>query len=391
MVAYTFYECDNRVMRYAETLVRHGHHVDIIALADAGFQRYEVMEGVHVYRVQKRIMNEKGPFSYLRRISRFLLHSSYLLMKHSLKRKYDLVHVHNLPNFLVFSAIVPKLYGAKLVLDIHDLEPELYKTKFQSDDSAWHVRILKCLEKMSIAFSDFVIVANDIWHERLCQRTACQHKIMTILNYPNLEIFHRRKRTQPCTGKFVVIYPGTMAWHHGLDIAIRAFDILKTRLPQAEFHIYGDGHEKPQLQQLVRELGLQDKVLFHGTLTLRQVGAVLPQAHVGIEPKRKNSFANEALSTKIFEFMATGIPVVAANTRSHTLYFDDSLVCFFEAGNPLSLAEGIIKMHDDVAYRTTLIRNASEYISKQNWEVKQFQYLQLVERLTGRSRGTEQR
>jgi len=239
-----------------------------------------------------------------------------------------------------------------------------------------------CLEKASIAFSDFIITANDIWRERLCKRAGYHDKMITILNYPNTAIFHAKTQTQEQNGKFVVMYPGTMDWHQGLDIAIRAFDILRTRLPQAEFHIYGDGHQKPQLMQLVAELGLQDWVKFQGNLTLRQVAEAMSQANIGIEPKRKDSFANEALSTKIFEYMATGIPVIAADTRCHTLYFNDDLVCFFTSEEPKSLAESIVKIHDDVGYRRKLISNGLEYISKQNWEIKQFQYLQLVEQLT---------
>src|SRR5215510_2573656 len=169
MLAYTFYEADGRVMRYAETLARRGHHVDAVTLAGGGRPVYETMDGVHVYRIQKRVIDEQEPFSYAKKLCRFLFHAAWFLAKRSVKATYDLVHVHNIPDFLVFAALVPKLRGAKVILDIHDLVPEFYESKFRSAKNERRIQLLKCIEKMSIAFSDFVIIANDIWKERLCK------------------------------------------------------------------------------------------------------------------------------------------------------------------------------------------------------------------------------
>jgi glycosyltransferase involved in cell wall biosynthesis len=388
MLAYTFYEADGRVMRYAEALARHGHHVDAIALLEDGHPAYERMNGVHVYRIQKRVLDEQEPLSYAKKLLKFLFRSAWFLAKHSVQVPYDLVHVHNIPDFLVFAAVVPKLRGAKIILDIHDLVPEFYESKFRSEKNEWRIRLLKRIEKTSIAFSDFVIIANDIWLERLCERSVRRDKILTILNYPDPDIFHNRPSKQP-NGQFIVIYPGSISWHQGLDIAVRAFALLRDRLPHAKFHIYGEGHEKPKIMQLVKELGLQDVVLLKGSLTLHAVYDVMMQADLGIVPKRRDSFGNEAFSTKILEFMAAGLPVVASDTKIDRLYFNDDMLCFFTSGNPQSLADSLVKMHDDAMYRERLLRNAFEYIAKNNWRVKQWEYMDLVKRLTGKKVFTE--
>jgi glycosyltransferase involved in cell wall biosynthesis len=389
MLAYTFYESDNRVMRYAEALARCGHQVDAVTLAREGRPAYEDMNGVHVYRIQKRVIDEEEPSSYATKLLKFLFHSTWFLAKRSLKVPYDLVHVHNIPDFLVFAALVPKRCGAKVILDIHDLTPELYANKFESKNYAWRIRLLKRLEKMSMALSDFVIVANDIWLERLRERSVQGDKIMTILNYPDSEIFHKRP-PKSSDGKFIAVYPGTISKHQGLDIAVKAVALLRDRIPQVEFHIYGDGHDKPRIIQLVEELGLQGQVQFKGVLTLREICDALSEADVGVVPKRNDSFGNEAFSTKILELMAVGIPVVASDTEIDKFYFSDDVLCFFTSGSPQSLADSIVKVHADAVYRQKLIRNAFAYIAKNNWGVKQIEYLQLVERLTSKKAFTEE-
>src|SRR5689334_15585202 len=124
MLAYTFYEADNRVRRYAEMLVRRGDHVDAIVLRRPGQPAFEVIRGVHVHRIQKRTVSEKGPFSYLFKLVLFFFRSALDLTMRHLRSAYDVIHVHSVPDFEVFSTIVPRLLGVRVILDIHDIVPE---------------------------------------------------------------------------------------------------------------------------------------------------------------------------------------------------------------------------------------------------------------------------
>jgi glycosyltransferase involved in cell wall biosynthesis len=325
MLVYAFYEMDTRVMQYATALASRGDVVDVIALRREGLPEYEFLDGVNVYRIQPRIMNERGRLNYLWRILRFCLHSALVLTRKHLKNRYQLIHVHSVPDFLAFAALVPKLFGTPIILDIHDVLPELYASKFGVGQTSVLFKLLVLVEKASTAFSNHVIVANDLWRERLVSRSVRAEKCTTVRNYPDPQIFYpRRKRA--ADGKFLIIYPGTLNWHQGLDVAIKAFARLKHQIPEAEFHIYGEGPARASLIELVKQLGLEDKIVFHGFLPTDQIAPIMANADLAVEPKRSQSaFGTEALSMKILEFMALDVPLVVSRTKIHSRYYDDSM------------------------------------------------------------------
>ncbi len=381
MVAYSFYETDTRIMRYAEALAARGDQVDVFSLAMEGTAPVEKINGVTVYRIQRRDINEKTKFSYLGRLMSFLLRSSWSLSKNSVRRPYDIIHVHSVPDFEVFAALFPKLRGSKLILDIHDIVPEFYASKFGTSHLSYAFKALKQIERWSTGFSDHVIIANHIWEKVITSRSVPSGKCSTFLNYPDSRVFNPLKRKRQADGRFVMMYPGTLNWHQGLDIAIKAFDLIKTEVPEAEFHIYGKGPAGEALMNLVKKRSLEDRVKFMDPVPVEQIAGIMADADLGIVPKRNDSFGGDAFSTKIFEFMALGVPVVAANTRIDTFYFNDSLLKFFQAGDEKSLAAAMLEIIKNHGLRRQLAANALAYVAGQSWDVKRQDYLDLVDRL----------
>jgi glycosyltransferase involved in cell wall biosynthesis len=380
MLAYAFYESDNRVRRYAETLAKQGFQVDAVTLGKVGQPRYGNLGGVRICRIQKRVRDEKGKLSYLYKIVKFFFNSALFISKQHLRQRYDLIHVHSVPDFEVFATFFAKLTGAKIILDIHDIVPEFYAGKFHVSGESFTFKALVSIEKASIAFSDHVIIANHLWEKTIRSRSATKEKCTTMLNYPDTSIFYKRAKGWK-KDKFVAIYPGTINWHQGLDIAVKAFAQIKADAPEAEFHIYGDGPMRYEIQQLIADLHLQDQVFLKGTLTLDQIAAAMVDADLGIVPKRNNSFGGEAFSTKILEFMALGVPVVAAATRIDRFYFNDSIVRFFEPENAQDLASAINDMIRNRELRERLSSSAMAFVSNFTWDKKEKEYLSLVDRL----------
>lgn len=382
MLAYTFYETDNRVKRYAEALANRGDDVDVISLRQEGQSAHDIHKGVNIYRIQKRTFNEKGKLSYLYRLSKFFIRSSFFLTKRHLKSPYDLIHVHSVPDFEVFATWLAKLTGSKIILDIHDIVPEFYVSKFNTNKDSIIFKMLTFIEKASIAFSDHVIVSNHLWEKTLCSRSVNKEKCSVILNYPDPSIFYYHNRNNN-HDKFIILYPGTLAWHQGLDIAIKAFALIKDQIPESEFHIYGDGSERKALTTLINDMGLEKRVSLKGLLSLEEIASVMADSDLGIVPKRGNSFGNEAFSTKILEFMALGIPVIIADTKIDRFYFDESIVRFFKSEDIEELAKEMVTMIKNRDLRNSYREKASKFIEENNWGKKKVEYFTLINTLVG--------
>ncbi len=389
MLSYSFYRNDTRVQQYARALAERGDEVRVLALRRDEYPTEEIVDGVKVLGIQSRRRDERGPLDYLYRIVRFLIRSSFILNKQHRARPYDLIHVHSVPDFLVFAAAIPKLSGARVILDIHDILPEFYASKFKVSQSSLVFRLLRVIERSSAAFAHHVIVANHLWYERLISRSVAREKCTPICNYPDLRYFSAPTRTRT-DGKFIMMYPGTLNWHQGLDVAVRAFAKIVNQAPGAEFHIYGEGPTKSMLMDLAQKLGLNGRIQFYNPKPLHEIARVMSQADLAVVPKRAESFGNEAVSTKILEFMALGVPVLQSRTKVGTYYDTESRVMFFESENVDDLARCMLLLTQDRPLRERLIANASEYVKENNWTVKKHVYLELVDSLIAtRSRGEE--
>jgi glycosyltransferase involved in cell wall biosynthesis len=387
MVSYSVYDGDNRVRRYAETLVRQGFRVDAVALSGGGQpQESSVVNGVNVFRIQSRLRDEKGRFAFLGKLLLFFWRSMIFLAREQSKERYDIIHVHSVPDFEVFAAIIPKLLGSRVILDIHDIVPEFYTSKFNTSQTSLMFKVLVAMERISAAFSDHVIASNHIWQERLTRRSVPGSKITTIINYPDTEIFQRQGKSRS-DGKFVLVYPGTLSYHQGLDIAVRAFSRIKDDAPEAEFHIYGVGEQLAFLKSLVAELGLETRVLFKRPLPVEPTVRVIENADLGIVPKRGDGFGNEAFSTKILEFMAMGVPVIIPDTAVDTYYFNTSVAKFFRANDEESLADAMLLLIKNPDIRKSLVRSANDFMTKYTWSANQDVYLNLVDRLVRTKNG----
>lgn len=382
MVTHSDYTADARVIRYAEALAERGDDVDVLALgASRDLPKHERVGRVNLNRLTARAgKDQQTPAGFLMPVLRFFASAGITMARSHRRKRYDLVHVHNVPDFLVYTALLPKLTGAKVLLDIHDILPEFYAGKFGVNHTALSIRFLKLVERASAGLANHVIIANHLWIQKYVARTGAKGRCTVFINNVDADIFQPRARTRD-DGKFIVIFPGGLQKHQGLDIAIRAFKKISAALPQAEFHIYGEGNMKNEWIALARDLGLAEKVLFFRPVPIRQIAQVMANADLGVVPKRADSFGNEAYSTKIMEFMAVGVPVVASSTRIDRFYFDDSVLRFFESGNEDELAAAVLELAGDPARRARLVANGREYAARNSWDSRKKDYLGLVDSL----------
>ena len=370
MISYSKYY-DSRPFRYALSLIEKGCNVDMICLGDKGHPNHEVMDGICVYAIRTREKDEQSPFSYLKNYTFFFFLSAFLCTKLYLKKKYDVIHFHNIPDFGVFCTLIPKLAGAKVILDIHDVVPEFYMRKFGVPENHILIKFLKWIEKLSCRYADHVITVTDIWEQRLVERSIEPSKCTVILNAPDDRLFKKNGHvSKKKKDAFLLSYHGNLKEPTGVDIAIRAMAIAKKRIPSLRLQIIG-GNEGPVfdcLKTLTLRLKIEDSVLFKRSVPVDKIPQLIGQADIGIDPKRNGVYAGETLSVKAMEYLAMGIPLIVSRTRGAQDYFNDSMVMFFEPENENDLARCIVELYRSPQKRSMLSQNAQRFNSEYSWE-----------------------
>jgi glycosyltransferase involved in cell wall biosynthesis len=298
-----------------------------------------------------------------------------------LRHPYDVVHVHVPPDFHALALLLVRLTGARVILDIHDLTPELYADKFVDGQSSIVVRMLKLIEKLSCSMANHVIAANDLWRTTLINRSVSDNRCTAIINYPG-PVFMRERKLLPQADVPLVLYPGTLSAHQGLSVALYAVRLLLDRNVQLHLAIYGRGPEEQPLRKLAQELELKNAFSLHPVLPLDQISAIMASATVGIVPKLAKGFGGQAFSTKILEFMAVGVPILVSATPIDTFYFNDSLVEFFKSGDAKDCAIHLERLLQDKELRASRIMAGRSFVAVNNWESKKSIYLDIVDSVT---------
>ncbi len=381
MIAYTFYHSDPRVRREAEALVSRGDRVDFICVTDPKNPGTDAPMGVKLHPLSVGRYQGGSTFRYLLIYLSFLIRSSFLVTRLHLKHRYDIVHVHTMPDFLVFAALFPKLLGAKVILDVHDLMPELYTCKFGKSDN-WVVRIITWIERLSIRFADRAIGVSIPHRNALVEHGNPLSKFSVIMNVPDPRIFSESCASgRTPDGKFRLIYHGTVARRHGLEIALRAVASIRKQIPELEFLVIGHGDDMERIKNLAPELGLADCVKFQGRVPVDQLPAWIKNADLGVIPLIYDEFTRFMLPLKLLEYVHLGIPAIVTRTETIQTYFDDSMVRFTPSGDVAAVAKAILDLYQNPRSRSELCENASRFNQRYNWQAQKQELFTLVDSL----------
>ena len=383
IVVLSAYPFDPRPRRTADVLVREGMSVDYICVADGKAPWREKTNGLNVFRVP--INHQRGgKLGYACQYSAFILASAAILAARSRRHRYDLIFINNMPDILVVSALLPKIFGARVILDLHDPMPELMMTIFGKDPGSKSVQLLKFLEKWSAARAHQVLVPNVACRRLLASRSCPEERIAVMMNSPDESIFPFRPAcSQPASNdSFVVMYHGTLVERNGLDIAVESFACLRNQLPTAQLHIYGKATPfLERIMQSVREHGLQQNVLHLGERPLEQIVGAIDACDVGLIPNRRNAFTHINTPTRIFEYLARGKPVIAPRTAGIQDYFDEESLFFFEAGNADELARQIEFVASHPREALTVTERGQQVYQAHAWRQERQALVRVVEKL----------
>lgn len=382
MVAYTGYR-DTRIRKEARALVERGDVVDFICMGGEKNQVPEFDDGIRIIKLTCRRYKGSSTIMYLMSYMHFFFVSLFNLGRLHLEDSYQIIQVHTMPDFMVFVSIIPKLMGAKVILDVHDLMPELYQSKFGYTENHLLIRFITWIERLSIGFADRAIAVSKPHLDVLLQHGNPAEKFSILLNVPDARYFFpaSEKKLENTPG-LELVYHGTIAMRYGLDTAIMAVAALRGTLHGLKLTIIGNGEDIKRLFDLVAELGLQESVsIKKGWFLQADLVPLIRKGDVGIVPILDDEFTKHTLPTKLLEYVSLGMPVICSRIETVEKYFDDSMVQYFSAGSVTDLAEKITYLYQNPDRRAELVTNANEFNLIYNWENQKKSYYQLIDGL----------
>lgn len=375
---------ETRVQREAEALVAEGYAVDVLCLRLRGEPPREVINGVKVTRLPVR--RSKGR-SY---IQQFLEYLAFFFLAFgrlsfwSFKKRHDVVQVHNLPDFLVFAALIPRLRGVAIILDLHDLMPEFFASRLRGRMDSPMVRLICWQEKLACLFSHRIISVTDVWRRTLIDRGVHPEKCSVVMNVADSKIFQRRPgdSLMPRDRGFRLLYHGNITERNGIDLLLQAVALVVKDIPDIHLTVHGGGEYLESLRHLTKELNLVHRVRFSTELVpVEELARFITTFNVGVIPYRSDVFTGDILPTKLMEYAALGMPTITSRTPAISSYFDETMVEYFLPGDEQGLAQCLRTLYRDPARRGMLARNIQKFNQRYNWDCQKREYIKLVEKL----------
>ena len=375
-----------RVAREVAALAEAGHEVQLICLRDPGTPLRERRGRVTTWRL-RALGGRANPAQYLLGYGSFFVQAAVLVTALHARHRFRLVQVNTLPDALVFAAAVPRLLGARVLLDLQECMPEFFATRFGTGMRHPAVRVISVVEQLSIRFADHVITPTRQMKDAFVARGARPSRVTVIMDGADENIFRPLPSVHPDPLCFTLISHGTIEERYGLDTAIAAVARLAVELPQVRLRIVGDGSDVGRLRRLAVELGVDDRVEFsNGWVPVPELVNAIATSDVGVVALKRDPFRDLALAGKMFDFIAMGVPMVVARTRSVDETFPAGCFETFASDDAEGLADAVRRLHADAGHRARLVAQARAAVEPLRWVHERERYLEVVDRLLQASR-----
>jgi glycosyltransferase involved in cell wall biosynthesis len=382
MLRHSYFPDINPNRRNAEALIAHGYEVDVICLRKKGNKSHEVVNGANVYRLPIE-HRRKGILRYTGEYSAFFFLSMWKLTWMSLRRKYQVVEVSTIPDFLVFAAIFPRLLGAKIVLHLLDHTPGVYADHFKIGAEHPIVKFFRMIEKFCAHWADYVIVTQSTSKELLIKNGIRASKISVVLNTPDENVFKLLSSSAVNGSPFYLITHGSLVERYRVQTLIKAVPLLLKDIPELRVKIVGDGEYQSKLEEMAQSLGVRDRVDFTGRVPFEEIPAHIAQAHIGIVAIPTG--VNPAMPLKLLEYLAMSKPAVVSSFPTIKAYFDDSTMMFYTPDDEYDLARCVLELYRDPEKRAAIAAAGGAVYQKYRWSLMKLEYLKVFDNLTNRA------
>ena len=372
------YWMQRNLRRSAENLLEEGYEVDVICVGSKGESKREMINGVNIHRVFFKY-HRNSVFWYLFDYTAFFVLTSLKLAWLFLKKRYDVIEVQTMPDFLVFVTLFPRLLGSKVILYMFENTPQVFISSFGMRGNHVVTTLLRFIGKISASYAHSVIVSDGPLHKKAMEDCGIPStKITVVLNVPDDAVFDLEPGCVAEDGNhFRLIVVSSTLKRYGIQTMIKALPLLLKDIPEVKIDIVGSGEYRPDLEKMAHDLGVDRYLNFTGYISYEDVSTYIARAHVGVAPMIDDVGA----PNKIFEYFALSKATVASTLPGLTDLFDDGCVLYFQPGNERDLAARILELHRSPEKRASLGRSAHAVYRKYHWPVMKHKYLGVYRQL----------
>jgi glycosyltransferase involved in cell wall biosynthesis len=354
VIAHHYVPWHPRVRHQLDGIEAAGLTADVICLRDDGEPARGAYGSARLYRLPIRRHRGARLPVYLAEYLGFFILAALLAAWLSFRRRHAVVVTHNLPDPLVFAAVVPRLLGSRVVVNLHEFTPELVRTRYGLDAGHPLDRIARLLERAACAFAHTVITVHEPGAELLAARGIPRDRLEVVNNTSEMApIAAGARPPRDPGGSFTLLYHGTYGNEYDLSIALDALARLRDAGDPAfrglKLRIVGDGAQLPALRSQAAALELGDVVSFEAPVPYDRVPAILMEADAGVVPLRDTPYGELGLPTKVLECIAMRLPVITTPGRATRHHLPADGVWFVPYGDAEAVADAIREIRRDPA------------------------------------------
>ncbi len=382
IVVHAVYPGDPRIRRQSDALLDAGYEVDIICLRQPGETDVESDGALRIVRLPVN----RGFIGFAGHIVEYVAFSAMVawrLAREHRTRRYDLVQVATVPDFLAFAALPEKLSGVPLLLDLHEDMPEFFRDRFASPLLRPLLPIVTAATRASAAVADEIITVHEPLRLLSIARGVDAGRISVVMNSADGRLFdpsRHERRPFMADGALRLVHHSNFQRIYGLDGAIEGLSRTRSDLPW-RLDVYGDGPWRPRIEAAIERTGTADRVTLHGRVAMDDLPGLLAAADIGLVPSVAEPYLEYSLSTKLLEYAAMGVPTIASDLATFRHHFTDAALCFVAGGDPDALARAVEALADDPARTVAMGLEAQRQNTAYDWEHHRRRYLEIVDRL----------
>ena len=385
LVAHAVYPADPRLRRQTDALVAAGHQVDVFCLRDRGDAAEERIGTVRIFRLPVH-RAFSGLAGHMAEYLAFAGIAAMRLAQAHRRRAYRLVQVATLPDFLVFAATPLKLGGVPLLLDLHEDMPEFFRDRFAHRALRSLLPTVTAAARASAWVADELITVHEPLRQLAIARGVPPSKISVVMNSADTQLFdasRRPRRPFMEDGELRVIHHSNLLRVYGSGVLVEAVARIGAELP-VRLDIFGDGPYRAELEAAVARTGTADRVHLNGAVPLDELPRLIANADVGAVPSLPEPYMRYSLSTKLLEYAAMGIPMVASDLATFRAHFSGDAIHYVPGGDPDALAAAFRTLAADPVATARLGAEAHRQAARYEWAEQAQRYVAIVERLMAR-------